>query len=233
MTVVEGPPEAPGQDGRWFARDQAAVVAELESDADRGLSQAEAASRLARHGPNEIRGEAQPSVWAVALEQLREPMNIMLIAVTAVSFAIGEVPTGILVALLILFNIALGTRQELKARESVGALSKMQVPQTRVVRDGTVALIPAAEVVPGDLVEVEAGDILPADGRIVRSATLETQEAALTGESAPVAKDGTPVADDATLGDRTDMVFQNTSVTRGTATMVVTATGMDTEMGRI
>src|SRR4051794_41867338 len=116
MTVVEGPPEAPGQDGRWFARDQAAVVAELESDTDRGLSQAEAASRLARHGPNEIRGEAQPSVWAVALEQLREPMNIMLIAVTAVSFAVGGGPPRVPLGVLVLFNIPPGGRPGRKAR---------------------------------------------------------------------------------------------------------------------
>src|SRR4051794_20378453 len=126
MTGVESPPAAPAGNGRWFATDQAAVVAAMHSDAERGLSQAEAASRLASHGPNEIRGEAQPSAWATALEQMREPMNVMLVAVTAVSFVIGEVPTGILVALLILFNLALGTRQELKARESVDALSKMQ-----------------------------------------------------------------------------------------------------------
>ena len=150
------------------------------------------------------------------------------------SFAIGEVSTGIIVALLILLNVVLGSRQELKARASVTALSNLQVPQAKVVRDGTLVLVPAADVVPGDLVQVEAGDIVPADGRIIRSATLETQEAALTGESAPVGKDAAvlPGADVA-LGDRSNMLFQNTSVTRGTASMVVTATGMQTQMGQI
>ena len=118
----------------------------------------------------------------------------MLVAVTAVSFVIGEVPTGILIALLILFNIVLGSRQELKARASVDALSKMQVPQSRVRRDGHVVQVPAGDIVPGDIVDVEAGDIVPADGRIIRSATLEAQEAALTGESAPVSKDAKAVA---------------------------------------
>ena len=108
----------------------------------------------------------------------------------------------------------------------------MQVPQARVVRDGAVSLIEATEVVPGDLVQVEAGDIVPADGRIVRSATLEAQEAALTGESAPIAKDNmTLVSSDVTLGDRTNMLFQNTSVTRAPARSV-TATGTKTEMAR-
>ena len=202
----------------WFAQDEAAVVAALETDAAQGLTQAEAAARLARDGPNEITGEKPPSVWQVALEQLREPMNIMLVAVTAVSFAIGEVPTGILVALLIALNIVLGSRQELKARASVDALSRMQVPQTRVVRSGHIVQVPARDVVVGDIVEVEAGDIAPADGRIIRSATLETQEAALTGESAPVAKDAAVLpTPDVVLGDRTNMLFQNTSVTRAPA----------------
>jgi Ca2+-transporting ATPase len=173
-------------------------------------------------------------VWAVALGQFRNPMNIMLVAVVVVSFAIGETATGIVVALLILLNVVLGSRQELKARASVTALSSLQVPQAKVVRDGTLASIPAADVVPGDLVQVEAGDIVPADGRIVRSATLETQEAALTGESAPVGKDaGVLPGADVALGDRSNMLFQNTSVTRGTASMVVTATGMQTQMGQI
>jgi P-type Ca2+ transporter type 2C len=225
-----GPPES----GTWYAQDEASVVAAFDTDVERGLSQAEAAARLSRHGPNEITGEQPPSVWKVALEQLREPMNIMLIAVTAVSFVIGEVPTGVIVALLILFNVVLGSRQELKARASVDALAKMQVPQSRVMRDGQLAQVPAADVVPGDVVAVEAGDIVPADGRLISSATLEAQEAALTGESAPVSKDPAVLpGGDVALGDRANMLFQNTSVTRGTGSMIVTATGMQTEMGRI
>src|SRR4030095_1448709 len=130
------------------------------------------------HGRNEITSEKPPSVWEVALQQLRDPMNIMLVAVAVVSLVIGEVPPPLGVPTLVVLNVVLGARQELKARASVDALSKMQVPQTRVVRGGEVLLIPAVDVVPGDLVQVEAGDIVPADGRIIRSATLETQEAA-------------------------------------------------------
>ena len=159
-----------------------------------GLAPAEATSRLARYGPNKIAGEKPPSILVVALTQLRDPMNIMLIAVTAVSFAIGQVSTGVIVGLLILLNVVLGSRQELKARASVDALSNLQVPQAKVVRGGALVLVPAVEVVPGDLVQLEAGDIVPADGRIVRSATLEAQEAALTGESAPVSKDSAALA---------------------------------------
>jgi len=151
-----------------------------------------------------------------------------------VSLLIGQVSTGVVVGLLILLNVVLGTRQELTARASVDALAKMQIPQARVVRDGALALVAATDVVPGDLVQVEAGDLVPADGRIVRSATLEAQEAALTGESAPIAKDHAALdSDDVALGDRTNMLFQNTSVTRGTGAIVVTATGMQTQMGQI
>ena len=234
-TAPERRPPGPAQRSEaWFAQDEASVVAALETDAVQGLTQTEAAARLSRDGPNEITGEKPPSVWRIAIERVREPMNIMLIAVTAVSFVIGEVSTGILVALLILLNLVLGSRQELKARASVDALSNQQVPQAKVVRDGALILVPATDVVPGDLVQVEAGDIVPADGRITRSATLETQEAALTGESAPVSKDSSVLrGGEVALGDRSNMLFQNTSVTRGTGTMVVTGTGMTTQMGQI
>src|SRR3954447_11401516 len=217
-----------------YARDAEEVATALGSDLTMGLTGAESAARLTQYGPNQITAEKPPSTLAIALVQLRNPMNIMLIAVTAVSFVIGQVSTGVIVGLLIVLNVVLGTRQEVKARASVDALSNQQVPQAKVVRDGALVLVPAVDVVPGDLVQVEAGDIVPADGRIIRSATLETQEAALTGESAPVAKDSSVLrAGDVTLGDRSNMLFQNTSVTRGTGSMVVTGTGMSTQMGQI
>ena len=218
----------------WFAQDADRVVAAMETDAERGLSRSEAASRLSRYGPNQIAAEKPPSLWAVALQQLRDPMNIMLVAVVVVSLLIGQVSTAVIVGLLVVLNVVLGARQELTARASVDALSKMQVPQAKVLRDGELALVAASELVPGDMVQLEAGDIVPVDGRILRSATLEVQEAALTGESAPVAKDArTLPAGDVAIGDRSNMLFQNTSVTRGTAVMVATDTGMQTQMGRI
>jgi P-type Ca2+ transporter type 2C len=210
------------------------VVNDLDTDVTSGLSVQGAAERLATHGPNQITAEKPPSAVAVALTQLRDPMNIMLVAVTVVSLLIGQVSTALLVAVLVLLNVALGTRQELKARASVDALAKLQVPQSRILRGGNLTLIAAVDVVPGDVVQVEAGEIVPADGRIVASATLETQEAALTGESAPVSKDAAVLpGPEVAVGDRSNMLFQNTSVTRGTGTMVVTATGMQTQMGQI
>jgi Ca2+-transporting ATPase len=218
----------------WYHRPPDSVLAQLATNAESGLSAAEAGSRLAAHGPNVIAAEPSPSVWAVALIQLKDSMNLMLIAVTVVSMLIQEWSTAMIVAFLVVLNVVMGTQQEMKARASVDALSKMTTPQAKVVRDGTLMQVSATDLVPGDVVNLESGDIVPADGRLIRSATLETQEAALTGESAPISKDPSTIErDEVALGDRANMLFQNTSVTRGTGTMVVTETGMGTQMGQI
>jgi P-type Ca2+ transporter type 2C len=218
----------------WYAQNSDSVVSALASDRQLGLRASEVEERRRRYGPNEIASEPAPSLWSIALQQLKDPMNLMLVAVAVVSIVIDEIPTALVVAVLVGLNIVLGTRQEMKARASVDALAKMQTPQARVIRDATLIQVDATELVPGDIVQLEAGDIVPADGRLLATATLETQEAALTGESAPVAKDPeTIAAAEVSLGDRSNMVFQNTSVTRGTATIVVTETGMHTQMGQI
>lgn len=235
-----GPVPPPAQGGNdadetaWHCLDADAVIAALGSDRRQGLAPAEVDSRRKHHGDNEIAAEPAPSPWAIALVQLKDPMNLMLVAVVIISLVIAEISTALVVAVLVVVNVVLGTRQELKARASVDALARIQVPKARVVRGGVLQEVPAAQLVPGDIVELEAGDLVPADGRLLQSATLETQEAALTGESAPVPKSPDVLADaSVALGDRTDMAFQNTSVTRGTATIVVTETGMRTQMGRI
>ncbi|WP_328393482.1 cation-translocating P-type ATPase [Nocardia sp. NBC_00416] len=230
--------EPPIDSGRettsWHAQDVESVVSALGSDQESGLTAGEVSDRRAHYGANQIAAEPAPSLWTIALRQSKDLMNLMLIAVAVVSIVIGEIPTAIVVAVLVVLNVVLGTRQETKARASVDALARMQSPQARVIRAGALTEIDATELVPGDIVRLEAGDIVPADGRLITSATLETQEAALTGESAPVSKDPRTLdAADISLGDRGDMVYQNTSVTRGTATVVVTETGMSTQMGRI
>ncbi|EON33630.1 calcium-transporting ATPase [Gordonia terrae C-6] len=223
---------APGPE--WHVEEAEAVVSALNTDGVRGLAADEVDVRRREHGDNQIVAEPEPSAAALALNQLKDPMNLMLIAVVVVSIVIAEVSTALVVAVLVLLNIVLGTRQELKARASVNALADIQVPQARVTRGGVLVQVAAVELVPGDVVQLEAGDLVPADGRLLRSATLETQEAALTGESAPVAKSPAVLADPGLgLGDRSNMLFQNTSVTRGTATMVVTETGMRTQIGQI
>ena len=149
-------------------------------------------------------------------------------------YPVKQTGTGIMILLLTLLNAVLGLNQEGKAAAAVAALAKMMIVKARVRRDGALALLPAEELVPGDVVEIEAGDVVPADGRVLAAATLEVAEAALTGESLPVGKGVDPVeAPDAPLGDRTDMVYMNTNVTRGTGEFVVTATGMATEVGHI
>lgn len=226
--------DQPAKRDNWYAKAPTEVLSEFGTNRETGLTAAQVQENLAKYGPNSLKQEKPPSRWAVALQQLRDPMNLLLIAVTVVSILIGEGTTALLVGFLVAFNVIMATNQELKARASVEALAKMQIPNAKVIRDGALKEIPVPEVVPGDLINVEAGDIVPADGRLLRSATLETQEAALTGESVPIPKDPSPVErEDVPLGDRTDMLYQNTSVTRGSGQIVVTATGMNTEVGRI
>ncbi len=218
----------------WFAIEGQQATELLETDSSSGLTATEASARLTEIGPNALQSEPPPSKLEIAMNQIVDPMNLMLIGVAVISVVIGEIATGLVVAALVLANVLMGASQELKALAAVDALAKLQVPAVRVIRDATTSEIPAPDVVPGDIVLLEAGDLVPADGRILRSTNLETQEAALTGESAPIAKGALPLAnEDAELGDRTSMVFQNTSVTRGTGAVVVTATGMSTEMGLI
>jgi Ca2+-transporting ATPase len=228
-------PNTSAPEGRtWFSESPESVLSQMGTSLETGLSSAEASSRLAAVGPNVIVSEPPPSTLQLALAQLRDSMNLMLVAVSIVSILIGEVGTGLLVGLLVVLNVVMGTKQELAARASVDALAKMQIPQARVVRDGRLGQVAATDLVPGDIVALEGGDLAPADGRLIRSATLETQEASLTGESAPVSKSpGVIDSPDVPLGDRSNMVFQNTSITRGTGTMVITETGMATEMGKI
>jgi P-type Ca2+ transporter type 2C len=229
-TITESPPKR----AEWHSRTADEIAAELGVDHGAGLDATEVQRRLTEYGPNELPKETPPSTWVIARGQLSNPMNIMLLITAAASFAIGQIPTGLFVLGLVIFNVVMASAQELKARASVEALAELQVPHARVRRAGVVEEIASTGLVPGDVVLLEAGDVVPADARIVVSATLELQEAALTGESAPVAKDANAVLErDAVLGDRTNMVFQNTQVTRGTATVIVAATGSSTEIGRI
>src|SRR5689334_12086472 len=232
ITTATGQPAGGGL--AWYALAAQDVMARLGVEADQGLSAAEVDRRLKEYGPNELPKQPPPSMWAVARTQLGNPMNIMLLLVVGASFAILQIATAVVVLGLVLFNVVMGTNQELKARASVEALAELQVPHARVRRSGQVEQIESAQLVPGDIVLLEAGDVVPADGRIISSATLEVQESALTGESAPVPKSPATLPEgEVALGDRTNLVFQNTQVTRGTTEFVVTATGTVTQMGRI
>ncbi len=230
-STTDAPEETPGP--AWWSLTTDEVTTRLGVDPAAGLVEGEVNGRLAEYGENALASAPQPSWVRIALKQLFELMTLMLVIVAIVSLLIGQVSTALVVGILVLYNVWRGTSQELKAKRSVDALSKLQVPQARVVRGGVVRLVDATNIVPGDLVELEAGDLVPADGRILRAANLETQEAALTGESLPIPKGPTATDADTALADRTSMVYQNTSITRGTARIVVVETGMRTEVGRI
>jgi P-type Ca2+ transporter type 2C len=231
---------APGGTGQsqppaWHVLEVSEVLAVHGVEADQGLSDAEAARRLGRYGPNTF-AEAPPEpVWRAFVRQYRDKMQIVLLVAGILSlWPLKVYGTGILLVVLTLFNALMGLRQEGRAAAAVAALSKMMIVKTRVRRSGELAEIPAGELVPGDIVSVEAGDVIPADGRLIGAANLEIDESALTGESLPVAKGVDPVPGaDTPLGDRVDMAYMNTNVTRGSGTLVVTATGMDSEVGHI
>jgi Ca2+-transporting ATPase len=212
------------------------VAQELGVDPTEGLSAAEAGSRLASHGANKLTGGKKEPGWRAFLRQYEDFMQLILLAAAAVNQIVtGETGTTVVLAGLTVFNAVIGLRQESKAEESVKALAQMMKTIARVRRDGQAVEIDAEELVPGDIVLVEAGNRVPADGRVSVAATLEIEEAALTGESLPVGKSTEPVTGqkDVPLGDRICMVYMNTSVTRGRGELIVTATGMDTEIGHI
>lgn len=200
-----------------------------------GLDAGEVERRRASYGPNRFTEARREPRWRAFARQYADPMQIVLLVAGLGSILlIRQHGTGLLLIALTLLNAVLGLRQEGKAAAAVSALQQAMITRARVRRDGRADEVPAEDLVPGDVVLVEAGDRVPADGRLVRTARLEVDESALTGESVPVGKDAAAVAAAAApLGDRADMAYMHTNVTRGTGEMVVTATGMATEVGRI
>jgi P-type Ca2+ transporter type 2C len=221
-------------DGAWYARSPADVARALEVDPDTGLTWALAAERLAADGPNALPEEQPRPGWLRFLEEYRSYMQIILVAASAVSLVVAEWGTAVLLLVLTVLNAVIGLRQEGKAESAMNALRSMLVATARVRRDGDTAQIPADQLVVGDVVLLAAGDQVPADGRIVVASALQIDESALTGESVPAAKDARTL-DGRGLGpgDQADMAFMNTPVTHGSGTMIVTATGVDTELGKI
>jgi Ca2+-transporting ATPase len=235
-TGVPAPGVAPDGGGPvWHALSTDLVLQAEEVGEDDGLSSAETASRAERFGPNKFAEAKTEPRWRAFLRQYADAMQIVLLVAGICSlYPLKELGTGLLLIFLTLFNAVLGLRQEGQAAAAVAALQKMMIIKAKVKRDGRLVEIPAQQLVPGDVVSVEAGDIVPADGRLLKAATLEVAESALTGESLPVLKGTDPVEGPETpLGDRTDMVYMNTNVTRGAGEFVVTATGMATEVGHI
>jgi Ca2+-transporting ATPase len=220
----------------------AAVVSALRSDAVHGLSRVEAERRLAAHGPNRLQSAPETPWWQRLAEQFQNFLVIILLAATVISMAewLLQDPRetalpyeAIVILAIVILNALLGYFQEARAERPVRALMALAAPESTVVRDGERQRIPAEEIVPGDIVLLEAGDKVPADARIVEEANLHTDEAPLTGESMPVAKDPRPIEEDHGIGDRRNMLYSSTVATYGRGRAVVVATGMDTEVGRI
>jgi Ca2+-transporting ATPase len=210
------------------------VAGALGSHLEDGLSPRAAAEALARAGPNEIEEVPARSSWARLLGQFRQLMMGILIVAGAISAWLGEVPDAVAIAAIVILNALLGFVQEERAARAVQALRRLSTPDATVVREGRPRTLPAREVVPGDLIHLDAGDQVPADARLVTAFGLQTQESALTGESQTVSKDAARALDPATpLSERANMVYLGTVVASGRATALVTATGMATELGQI
>ena len=198
-----------------------------------GLTSHEATRRLEQYGPNELREGGKKSTFRIFLEQFADFLVIILILAAVVSAVLGDVESTVVILAVITMNAVLGTVQTVKAEASLDSLKQMSAPTAKVLRDGTVVQIPGREVVPGDIVVLEAGDAVCADGRLLECASLKTAESALTGESLPVEKAAEVIDGEVPLGDRKNMVFSGTFVTYGRGRFLVTGTGMDTEMGKI
>lgn len=218
----------------WYQLDAQTVLKELKTDEASGLSPTEAQQRLAQHGPNELTERPPKSPWLMLWEQFTATAVVVLIVAAVVSAAMGDWKDALVILAIVVFNAILGFTQEYRAGQEFAALKKMAVPKARVWRSREWQSISAQEIVPGDILQLEDGDQIPADARLLECVNLRVQESAFTGESESVGKSVAPIAgDNLPLGDRLNMVFMGTIATYGRAKAVVTATGMDTELGKI
>lgn len=217
------------------------VIKNLSANTQSGLSKSEVEARLEKNGPNKLREKKKKTNFQRFLDQFKDAMIIILIIAALISFVIACVEGNpkeffepALIMLIVILNALMGVMQESKAEKALDALKNMSAPHAKVLRDGKETIIEAANLVVGDIILLEAGDFVPADARLIKSVSLKSEESALTGESVPSEKDALlEVSENAPIGDRSNMVFSGCSITYGTAVAVVTATGMDTEMGKI
>lgn len=223
-----------------YRQDVHAVIAALGSDGHRGLTEQESGKRLEQYGRNELTAEKKIPGWRRFLAQFQDALVILLLVATAISAGLwlyereSALPyEAIAIFSVVLLNAAMGYVQEARAESAVAALKQIAAAHANVIRNGERRSIPAAEVVPGDIILIEEGDTIPADARVIQSSSLKCAEAALTGESLPVVKDPALITEEAGIGDRDNMIFSGTSATYGHGRAVVVTTGMDTEMGRI
>lgn len=217
----------------WHKLTSAAVLTELNSSLDSGLSSTEAADRIIRYGYNELQEKPRESLWKKFLNQFKDFLVLILMVASLISVVVGEVADSIVIIAIVLLNAALGVFQEAKAEKALDALKRMSAPTSKAIRDGDVTLIPSRELVPGDVILLEAGDYIPADMRLIESYNLKVQEASLTGESVPVEKECQPIDGDPALADLRNLGFMGTVVTYGRGKGIVVGTAMNTEIGKI
>jgi Ca2+-transporting ATPase len=230
---LESQSSAPSQK-RWWNLSVFKTAQSLQTDPEKGLNSRETKRRLEQYGANQLPEKAKFSVFRLFLHQFSSFIIWVLVAAAAIAGILGEWLDAAAILAIVVLNALLGFVQEFRAERSLAALRKLSVPACRVVRDGELRIVPSPEIVPGELVFLEAGDRIPADGRIIRSTQLRTQEASLTGESTPVDKTAEALRGAETaLGDRTNMAFMGTVVVKGKGKMIVTETGLATELGKI
>ncbi|HNX73410.1 MAG TPA: cation-translocating P-type ATPase [Spirochaetales bacterium] len=218
----------------WHTKSIEETVDELRTNAETGLSSAEAQKRLELYGPNRLKEKRRKSTFVLFLEQFNDYLIYILIAAAVISILLGEVSDALIILVVVLINAIVGVVQESRAEKAIEALKKLSAPHALVVRDGRQEEIDAAEVVPGDLIVIDAGRAIPCDLRWIEAVNLKVDEASLTGESVPVEKDATYIAqEDAALGDRINMGYLSTTATYGRGKGIAVATGMDTELGNI
>ena len=218
----------------WYRLSREDALRELAVDAELGLDDDEVARRLAEHGSNELVESGGKGIWRTIWEQLSSVLVVVLVVAAVVSAFLGDTTECMVILAIVVLNTALGFHQEYKAERSIAALKRLTVPEVKVRRGGRVRVVSARGLVPGDVVLLETGGMVPADGRLLASANLRAEEAALTGESEPVEKDASTLCEpDRPLAERSNMVFTGTAVTYGHGEALVTATGMETEVGRI
>lgn len=218
----------------WYQLTADGALQQLGVNAAQGLSAAEAEKRLSEFGLNELTEKAGRSRWQIIREQLTGILTILLYIAIVISAALGDWLEAVVILVIVVLNAILGYTQEYRAEQSMAALKRMAVPKVRVRRDGQVQEISARDLAPGDIVILETGNIVPADGRVILSINLKAEEAALTGESEPVEKESDLVfATDKALGDRRNLVYSGTLISYGRGEFVVTGTGMKTELGHI
>jgi len=221
----------------WYQLDTAAVLQQLDTSPTHGLTDEAARARLEQYGPNELVEKGAKSPLAIFLEQFKDLMVIILIVAAVASAVLGEIEEVIIIMAIVALNAVIGFTQEYRAEQAIAALKKLAVPTVSALRDGRLTEVSARLLVPGDIVRLETGDLVPADGRLLESVNLRLQEAALTGESEPIGKHINPLASRngqaPPLGDRRNMVYMGTAVSYGRGLAVVTETGMQTELGNI